>query len=173
VESFHPEGESPFMVKDDFTPSEKVSGPHEAVEASKGHREFVDCPRENCGETIMFAELESHIVMHDIENNNEENLHQDPNPNKRIRASDSKSEPKFDTRLPPALRNLAANDSPISPSSSNRQAIAKAGWRGLLNMPGLRAKAQISPESKRPHRRLDVSFLACSYRPAANLLIEV
>ena len=161
------------MVKDDFTPSEQVSGPHEAVEASEGHLEFVDCPRENCGEIIMLTDFESHMSMHDIENNNEENLHQDSNPNKRIRASDSESEPKFDTRLPPALRNLAAHDPPISSSSSNRQATAKARWRELLNMPSSRAKTQMSPESKRPHRRLGVSFLACSYRPVTNLSIEV
>lgn len=152
------------MVKDDFTPSEQVLGPHEAVGASEDHLEFVDCPRENCGETIMLTELESHMSMHDIENSNEEeNLHLDSNPNKRIRGSDSESEPKFDTRLPPALRNLAAHDSPTSSSSSNRQAIAKAGWRELLNMPSSRAKVQISPESKRPHRRLGVSFLSYSY----------
>jgi zinc finger-containing ubiquitin peptidase 1 len=161
------------MVKDDFTPSEQVSGPHEAVEASEGHLEFVDCPRENCGETIRLTDLESHMSMHDIENNNEENLHQDSNPNKRIRASGSESEPKFDTRLPPALRNLAAHDPPISSSSSNRQATAKAGWRELLNMPSSRAKTQMFPESKRPHRRIGVSFLACSYKPVTNLLIEV
>ena len=172
MESDHSEGESPFIVKDDFTPSEQVSGPHEAVEASEGHLEFVDCPKENCGEIIMLTDFENHMSMHDIENNNEENLHQDSIPNKRIRASDSESEPKFDTRIPPALRNLTAHDSPISSSSSSRQTIAKAGWR-LLNMPSSRAKVQMSPESKRPQRRLGVSFLVCSYRPVTNLSIEV
>jgi hypothetical protein len=163
MEIVHPEGESasPFMVKDDFSPSEQRSGPHEVVEASENHLEFMDRPRQNCGEAFILTELESHMSMHDIENNDEEeNLHQDPNPNKRTRASDSESAPKFDTRLPPALRNLAAHDSPISSSSSNRQAIAKAGWRKLLNMPSSRAKTQKSPETKRPHRRLGVSFLA-------------
>jgi zinc finger-containing ubiquitin peptidase 1 len=174
LESVHPEGESPFMVKDGFTPSEQLSGPHEPIESSEGHLEFVDCPRQNCGETIMLTELESHMSMHDIENGNEEqNVHQDSNPNKRIRASDSESEPKFDTRLPPALRNLAAHDSPISSSSSSRQAIAKAGWRELLNMPSSRAKVQMSLESKRPLRRLGVSLLACSYGSVTNLSIEI
>lgn len=121
----------------------------------------------------MLTDFESHMSMHDIENNNEENLHQDSIPNKRIRASDSESEPKFDTRLPPALRNLAAHDSPLSSSSSNRQATARARWREILNMPSSRAKTQIFPESKRPHRRLGVSFLVCSYRPVTNLSIEV
>lgn len=162
------------MVKEDSTPSEQVSVPHEALESSEDHLEFVECRRENCGETVLLTELESHMSMHDIENNNEEeNLNQDPNPNKRIRAFDSESEPKFDTRLPPALRNLATPDPPISSSSSNRQAIAKAGWRELLNMPSSRAKAQMSPESKRPHRRLGVSYLARAYKPVTNPSIEV
>jgi zinc finger-containing ubiquitin peptidase 1 len=164
------------MVKDSFNPSEQASGSHEAVETFESHLEFVDCPRENCGETIMLTELESHMSMHVVENNNEEeNLNQDPNSNKRIRASDSESEPKFDTRLPPALRNLATHEPPISSSSSNRQAIAKAGWRKLLNMPSSRAKAQMSPESKRPHRRLgvSVSFLNRAYKPVTNQSIEV
>jgi zinc finger-containing ubiquitin peptidase 1 len=162
------------MVEDDFSPSEKASGLLEPAESSEGHLEFVDCPRENCGETIILAELESHMSMHNIENNNEEeNFHQDPNTNKRPRTSDYESEPKFDTRLPPALRNLAAPKSPISSSSSNRQAIAKAGWRKLFNMSGSKAKSQKSRGPKRPHRRLGVSFLACLDKPVANSLIEV
>jgi len=162
------------MVKDSLNPSEQASGSHEVVETSEDHLRFVDCPRENCGETIMLIEFESHMSMHDVENNNEdENLNQDPNSNKRIRASDSEPEPKFDTRLPPALRNLATHDPPSSSSSSNRQAIAKAGWRRLLKMPSSRAKAQMSPESKRPHRRLGVSFLNRPYKPVTNQSIEV
>jgi hypothetical protein len=146
----------------------------EPAESFEGHLEYVDCPRENCGEIIRLAELDTHMSMHDIENNNEEeNFHQDPNTNKRPRASDCESEPKFDTRLPPALRNLAAPKSSISSSSSNRQAIAKAGWRKLFNMSGSKAKSQRSPGSKRPHRRLGVSFLASLDKPVANSSIEV
>jgi hypothetical protein len=148
------------MVKEGFTPSEQATGSQEGIEAFDDQLEFVDCPRENCGETVTLTELESHMSMHDIENNNEEeSLNQDPNPNKTIRAPDSESEPKFDTRLPPALRNLGTSDPPIASSSSNRQAIAKARWRELLNMPSSRAKVQMSPEPKRPHRRLGVSLL--------------
>jgi len=161
------------MVKDDLSPSEKASGLLGPAESPEGHLEYVDCPRENCGETIRLAELDSHISMHDIENNNEEeNFHQDPNTNKRSRASAYESEPKFDTRLPPALRNLAAPKSSIS-SSSSRQAIAKAGLRKLFNMSGSKAKSQKSPGSKRPHRRLGVSFLASLDKPVANSSMEV
>ncbi len=174
MESLHPEGESPFMVKDDLGPSEKNSGPLEAPETPEDHLEFVDCPRENCGEIIMLTELESHLSMHDIENDEEaKQLHPNPNPNKRTRAPDFESEPKFDTRLPPALRNLAAQESPISSSSSNRQAVAKAGWRELFNLPSSKAKLQMSPESKRSHRRLGVSFFASLCKRMTNQSIEV
>lgn len=146
------------MVKDNAASSEQLSGQLEALEASENNPEFLDCPRENCGETIMLTELESHMLMHDIENSNDEEiLHQDLSRNKRSRAdeSESEAEPKFDTRLPPALRNLGALD-PLTSSSSDRQAIAKAGWREFLNMTSPKGKPQISSESKRPHRRLGV-----------------
>jgi zinc finger-containing ubiquitin peptidase 1 len=161
------------MVKDDFNPSEKASQSPGTPDSSSSQQEFVDCPRENCGEAIMLTELESHMSMHDVENNDEENLYHDCNTNKRPRASDSESESKFDTRLPPALRNLAASESTASSSSSKRRAMAKAGWRELFNLQGSRAKTQTSAESKRPHRRLGVSFLVCSSRPVANISIEV
>jgi zinc finger-containing ubiquitin peptidase 1 len=147
------------MVKDDFAPSEQLSGPLETVEASESHLEFVDCPRENCGETIMLKELESHMSMHEAENSNdEENSQEDPSRSKRTRVdeSESESEPKFDTRLPPALRNIGSPDLPTSSPSSDRHVVAKAGWRELLNMTGSRGKSQTSPESRRPHRRLGV-----------------
>jgi zinc finger-containing ubiquitin peptidase 1 len=152
------------MVKDDLAPSGQISGQPNALDASDDHSEFVDCPRENCGETIMLTELESHMSMHDVESSSDdESFKQDLSRNKRTRVDESEleSEPKFDTRLPPALRNIDVPDVPTSSSSSDRQAVAKAGWRELLNMTGSRSKPQTSVESKRPHRRLGVCVGTC------------
>ena len=150
------------MIKDDTRKLERDLGLLEAVEASEHELQYVDCPRESCGETIMLTEFEGHMSMHDVENSNEEiSFNQKSTSSKRPRGPDSESEPKFDTRLPPALRNLAAEDPKISSSSSGRQTIAKVGWRELFNMPTSRAKSQISPEPKKKNRRLGVSFLVC------------
>lgn len=162
METIHSENESPFVAKDDFGTSEQILGPAEIIEASEEHLVLVDCPRENCGEIILLAELENHTSMHDVENGNEEeNLHQESNRNKRSRVSEPESELKFDTRLPLALRNLGSYDISTSSSSSNRQEVAKAGWRELWNTSSSRGKPWMSTESKRPHRRLGVSTIVC------------
>jgi len=115
--------------------------------------------REGCGEAVLLSDLETHMSMHDVEDPDGEDIAcQNPISNKRTRTAASDSEQIFDTRLPPALRNLKTDDVSPARSPSDRQAGAKAGWRDILNMSGLRHAVNVSPESKKSERRLGVGM---------------
>ena len=159
LESLHAEGESPFMVKNDCSETGPLLVTPEATETIDNGPEFVDCPRESCGEIILLTELESHLSLHEIEDSeDEDNVSWKANPSKRARTTDSEPEVNFDTRLAPALRNLAGVRHLNSSPSSERQSSAKSGWRELLNMGGSRHEPRASSETPKSHRRLGVSF---------------
>ena len=146
-------------MKNDSGGSGQLSATSEAAEATKDELDLVDCPKESCGEIILLTDLESHLSLHDIEENKvEDDAIQDSNPSKRGRTTDSESEASFDTRLPPALRNLGGGYGHLkSSSSSDRQFSARAAWRELLNMPSSRHEARASPNPRKLHRRPGVS----------------
>jgi hypothetical protein len=155
LEDVHPEGVSPFIVKDGLSQTESLGVHDTNATASDTHIDFVECPRHGCGETILLTELESHIEMHGAEEADE--VEEDSQPNKRVKKSSSKSATGFDTSIPQALRNL--EDSSLSNIPLlDRQAKAKASWSKLFNMPGQKALPRDSPTEK-SHRRLGVSEL--------------
>lgn len=155
------------MVKNDCSGTALLSVTPEATDAIENSLEFVDCPRESCGEIILLTELESHLSLHEIEDSGgEDDVFEDANPSKRARTTDSKPELNFDTRLPPALRNLVGIRHLNSSSSSDHQSSAKSGWRELLNMTSSRHEPRASFENPKSHRRLGVSFK--SLLPLAN-----
>jgi hypothetical protein len=130
------------------------------METSEDELNFVECPVDDCGETILLTELESHVLMHDIENNNNNDTScPDSHRNKRVRNTDTEAGLGFDTRLPPALRNINGHQQSSHTGSPDRQESAKAGWRELLNMPGSRHEPRASSDSIKSHRRLGVRVL--------------
>lgn len=147
-------------MKNDCSASGLLSVTPEPAGATDNGLEFVDCPRESCGEIILLTELESHLSLHEIEDSeDEDDVSRDTNPSKRARTTESEPEMNFDTRLPPALRNLGGIR-PLKSSSSDRQSSAKAGWRELLNMTGSRHESRAPFEAPKSQRRLGVSFKA-------------
>ena len=150
------------MVRNDLDGSGQLSGTLEAAEANEDGLKFADCPRESCGEIILLTELENHLSLHDIEDKeDEDNESQDPNRSKRGRTADSEPEVSFNTRLAPALRNLGGHGHLNLSSSPDRQVSAKVRWRERLNMSGSWHERRASPEPKKSHRRLGVSFIIC------------
>jgi uncharacterized lipoprotein len=148
METVHPEdGESPFIVKDDASIAALM-----ACDNDDRTEQYVNCPVEGCGEALLLTELESHIEMHEEE--------QDTRDDASNRASKKvKMEPPtqeaFDTKLSSALRNLDDGDEHIA---SDRQSTAKATWKSLLKMPDVSSKHS-SPPSKTARRRLGVSLI--------------
>lgn len=80
METLHPEGgESPFVVKEDASMAAIISLYDEDVE-------YASCPVDGCGEAILFTELDSHIEMHDAE---EEDTGQETEPtSKRLKVNE-------------------------------------------------------------------------------------
>lgn len=148
----HPEdGESPFVVKDDASVAALLSFEDERDE------EYASCPVNGCGEAIILTELQSHIEMHEEEQDSEGD--HSSRSSKRLKL-EPEMEASFDTKLSYALRNLEdVNERPPSESASaDRQATQKAAWKGLLKMPDTSSKTSQSAPTKGSRRRLGVSI---------------
>jgi zinc finger-containing ubiquitin peptidase 1 len=154
METVHPEdGESPFVVKDDASITALIAFDDEAND------QYASCPVEGCGEALLLTELQSHIEMHEEEQDSGDDV--STRSSKKLKL-EPEIEAAFDTKLSHALRNLEdVNEQPASQiPSSDRQAAAKAAWKGLLKMPDSSSKAaQAASASKNPQRRLGVSLL--------------
>ena len=150
----HPEdGESPFIVKDDASISAL-----KAMDDDPGGQ-YANCPVEGCGEALLLTELQSHIEMHEEEQDTGDD--QSSRSSKRLQL-EPEIEVAFDTKLSHALRNLEdVNERPPSESpSSDRLATTKAAWKGLLKMPDSSSKlGKTTSASKTTRRRLGVSPL--------------
>lgn len=147
VESQHAEGgRSPFIVKDDASVAALVD-----LDASNDV-EYVHCPVEGCGEDLLLAELESHIEMHEEEQETEDSETQSSRSPKRLKLEPQIVE-TFDIKLTHALRNLAdADDRPVSAvPSPDRHSIAKAAWKKVLKIP--ESSSKVSSTSRAPTRR--------------------
>lgn len=166
MEDLHPEGESPFIVKDGLNELDALDQPVGTVEDLVDDLDFVDCPREGCGEKIPLAELDSHTDMHEAEN--DEGDH-DSQPAKRQKRDILVSASSFDTSISPTLRNLAelSGDIPLSSSRANTNTVqsesAKAKWGKLLKMPGQKHSLGNDSAAKKPYRRLGVGHPYLSY----------
>ncbi|PMD43403.1 DUF1671-domain-containing protein [Hyaloscypha variabilis F] len=153
LETDHPEdGQSPFVVKDDASIAALLS-------LNDGQDErYANCPVEGCGEAILLTELDSHIEMHEEEQDSGDN--QSSRSSKRIKL-EPEIEAAFDTKLSHALRNLEdMHERQVSETpSSDRQEVTKAAWKSILKMPDSSPKAPAASNSKTPRRRLGKSEL--------------
>ena len=151
METLHAEGDSPFVVKDDASIAAVL-----ALEYDQNPEdpEYSCCPVEGCGEQLLFAEFDSHLELHAAE--------QDAGDECGHVSKKLKLEPEiaasFDTKLSHALRNIGDDDDISECPSPERQATAKAVWKGLLKMPETSPKKVVASASKSVRRRLGVSY---------------
>jgi hypothetical protein len=162
METLHPEGgESPFIVKDDDASIAAV------LSMADEDVQYASCPVEGCGEAILFTELDSHIEMHEAEEQGQDtsDTEDESEPEPKKPKMKGETQQSFDTQLSYALRNLDDSEKSSSESPpSDRQAKAKAAWKDLLKMPepASSSKSKIGASStaatKSPRRRLGVSL---------------
>ncbi|KAK0100983.1 hypothetical protein ONS95_013028 [Cadophora gregata] len=157
LETQHPEGgESPFIVKDTSIAA-LVD-----LDSSK-HEEYIHCPVEGCGEDLLLAELESHIEMHEEEQDAADSDNSDRSLSVGLKVEPAIAD-AFDIKLSHALQNLDDDDEddgqtvvPDAPSP-DRHASAKAAWRKVLKMPDSSSKSSSVPKAA-ARRRLGKSEL--------------
>jgi len=151
METKHPEGgDSPFTAKDNASVAAVLSEGDEDEDPG-----FASCPMDGCGEVILFTELDSHIEMHGVE---DQDVDQGFMPISREQQIAEVAHASFDTKLSHGLRNLKDRGTFSEGSSSDRQASAKAAWKGILKMPDTSAKPPVSSTTKGSRRRLGVSI---------------
>jgi hypothetical protein len=117
METLHPEGESPFVLKEDNAP--------ENTEAS-GDISYVECPVDSCGEILLLQELEYHLELHSEESG--DHL-QDPGPDTKV-----ETPPSGPSRAHREAERHRRSDH--EPEHSDRQTKAISAWKRLLKMPG-------------------------------------
>lgn len=172
METVHPEdGESPFVAKDDASIAALV-----ALDDEPDDR-YANCPVEGCGEALLLTELQSHIEMHEEEQDSGDD--QSSRSSKRVKL-EPEIEAAFDTKLSHALRNLEdVNERTSSETpSSDRHAAMKATWKGILKMPDAPSKPEkAATASKSTRRRLGVSvtllIVMSSLSRDADYLVEI
>lgn len=155
LEIQHSEGDSPFLVRERNSQNTDAQG---YSDTSIHDLDFVECPREGCGEAILLSELASHIEMHGVEEyQTDESYFMDPNFGRRPESSNSKSELGSDAKPPQPFGNLMDEDLLGAKSSSNDpQTSAKLKWREILKMPTSKEKQENPNVPKRACRRLGV-----------------
>jgi hypothetical protein len=162
METQHPEGgDSPFIVKDDASIAALL-----AFGDSATSEDYASCPVDGCGEAILFTELDSHIEMHAEEQESDDDKSSLDRQAKKLKL-DPEVEASFDTKLSRALRNIGDEDDVPREEAprSEKQASAKAAWKGLLKMPTTSPKASVAaPVSGKPRRRLGVCLSSCGFR---------
>lgn len=153
METLHPEGDSPFVVKDDASIAavlalEYDESPEEAA--------YTSCPVEGCGEQLLWEEMDSHLELHTAEQDSSDDRGHD---SKRLKLEPG-IDASFDTKLSHALRNIGDDDDDVSGTPSperERQAAAKDIWKALLKMPETSSKKVIASTSATVKRKLGVS----------------
>jgi hypothetical protein len=151
METRHPEGDDSVFMDDASIAAVMSMNMDEGKDP-----DFAPCPIDGCGEIILLTELDNHIDMHEMENQDaEQDVMLNAKENEMVDPSAS-----FDTKISHELRNLHAQSPPTSKTLSERQENAKAAWSEILNMP--QAPASSSPSLKEKikgkGRRLGVSI---------------
>jgi hypothetical protein len=172
MEKMHPEdGESPFVAKDDASIAALISFDDEP------DGRYANCTMEGCGEALPLTELQSHIEMHQEEQDSGDD--QSSRSSKQLKL-EPEIEAAFDTKLSHALRNLEdVNERPLSEiPSSDRHATTKATWKGILKMSDSSSKpAPTASASKSTRRHLGVSvpllILNSSFSRDSHTLVEI
>ncbi|TVY49498.1 Zinc finger with UFM1-specific peptidase domain protein [Lachnellula occidentalis] len=148
METLHAEGDSPFIVKDDASIAAILASEYDEPEYSP-------CPVEGCGEQLLFAEFDSHLELHAAEQDAGDGC---DHVSKKLRL-EPEIEATFDTKLSHALRNIGGDEDVSESPSPERQATAKAAWKGLLKMPETSSKKSVADAPKNVRRRLGKSEL--------------
>lgn len=166
MEIQHPEDNniSPFTVQDENS----SNGVNDALRLSNNldedeNEDYVLCPRQGCGEHILFKDLDTHVEMHEQEGDftasfssnqegedNQVALRENLSGGKRLRNDvenddrhdDVRSKTNFGTKLSHALRNLEDVDIAVHEreerggrtAQKNGQS-AKSAWGKILKMP--------------------------------------
>jgi len=168
VATVHPEdGPSPFAVTDDASIAAMIT------QEEDDNFQYVQCRREGCEEIILLEELESHVEMHDTEEQKDlDDSDDEPGLlSKRSKFSEEPDDSKnnFSTKLSIALRNLGDGEDNTSTSespSSDLQLSVKAKWKHILKMPDTSSKSEaLSASPSQPNterKRLGVSFSSFS-----------
>jgi len=151
METLHAEGESPFVVRDDASIAAVLASEYDE---NSDEPEYSSCPVEGCGEQLLFAEFDSHLELHAAEQDSADGC---DHVSKKLKL-EPEMEATFDTKLSHALRNIGDDDDVSESPSAERQATAKAAWKGLLKMPETSSKKAVAVASKSVKRRLGVSY---------------
>ena len=177
METQHPEGgESPFIVRDDASIAALVDAD------STNDEEYIHCPIEGCGEDLLPAELESHIEMHEEEQDTADSDDSHHPSSVRLRVEPAVAD-SFDIKLSHALRNLDEeeeedddDDRTVIPDvpSPDRHAGAKAAWKKVLKMPDSSSKGS-SVSKSAARRRLGVRFpfFKQKHHVNSNIAVEI
>ena len=147
METLHAEGYSPFMVNDEASIAAVMAL------SQRDSSEYVNCQVDGCGEAILLTELDDHMEMHGAEGDDarlETVINSERSSLKRRRSE------SFDTEIPSVRRDLDQHVEGPS-ASSDRQTVAKAAWKGILNMPDQGPKSSIATMAGNARRRLGVS----------------
>ncbi len=177
METFHPEGQSPFVPMDPEHPSAHASEPSSDPGKSSNDEQYLACPVSGCGEILLMDEMDFHIEMH------AEEAEGDEHPESQIQDSDishgareadetAKSNPADG---PSRIRRERERDREAgkgrerdrgretrrerSPPEAavSRQAKAIKAWKNLLHMPSPRRQAGTpASEGSEKSKRLGV-----------------
>lgn len=165
METMHPEGgDSLFLAKDNASIAAVVSDGDEDEDPS-----FANCPMDGCGEVILLTELDSHIEMHGVE---DQDVDEEFMPISREQQIAEVAHTSFENKLSHGIRNLKDQGSSSEGSSSDGQRSAKAAWKSILKMPDTSAKPPPSSTTKGSRRRLGVSicYIFVLYSIRANVV---
>ncbi|KAH0538615.1 hypothetical protein FGG08_004816 [Glutinoglossum americanum] len=149
VETFHSEGESPFVVRESDPEGNGNSTASRAEGSEDSEGDYVDCPEEGCGESVPAAELQSHIDLHFAEkmtfDEAEELPRDDIGRPGEVESSNQPPEMQFSTDLSDAIRNPDRFRGPSSSDSgkhrSRHHRHRSPGWRDILGIPSSRARS--------------------------------
>ena len=164
METLHAEGESPFVVNDEASIAAVMAM------SQRNSSEYVNCQVEGCGEAILLTELDDHMEMHGEEGEDDR-----AESFANSESSSLKRKWDFDTKLPSVLRNFGHHvEESSGSSSSDRQTVAKAAWKGILKMPDQNPKALVATTTSSARRRLGVSIVgSCDVSRVADTLVEI
>ncbi|KAK3308660.1 peptidase family C78-domain-containing protein [Chaetomium strumarium] len=124
METLHAEGESPCVVKEDWSPA-SIDTPEDTP--------YTECPVDGCGELLPLQELEYHMELHAEESSDD--LQDESAPSTEPHATTKEAE-LLSSGPSRARREAEGNREPNHSSTSERQAKAISSWRQLLRMPG-------------------------------------
>lgn len=153
MESFHAEGESPFVVKEDDEAHEAIITPE--LDREEDHVKYASCPVKGCGENILLTELDNHIDMHASEDQpaDDDGLSIDLQ-----RSETPKSNVPFDEK-PPHVNKDLREQKPPDAHPTDPQAYAKAKWKKILKMPERSGKSIPMTKERKSRKRLGVGNL--------------